>query len=38
MYKCYKALSQRDKVTEGELVYYAAAVLCVVTQRYRRGN
>ena len=38
MYKCDKALSHRDKVSEGELVSYAVAVLSVVTQRYRRGN
>ena len=38
MYKCDKALSHRDKVSEEELVSYAPAVLCVVTERYRRGN
>lgn len=38
MYKCDKALSDRDKVSEGELVSYAAVVLYVVTKRYRRGN
>ena len=38
MYKCDKALSHRDNVSEGELVSYAVAVLLVVTQRYRRGN